>query len=122
MGSSPAKQSQVFDFDDTTVSDDDFGPKKPTGPVATEKPFDYEKQRKEIEAMASGIKSDSAYIQSGLGSPKSGERINVEEFKAVKNKPLKPIKKEILSSRVTTMGKFHKIMPKPPEVEIPPGK
>ena len=42
-------------------------------------------------------------LDKGLG-PHQGPPKTLEEFKAVKNKPLKPIKKEILSSRGTTMN------------------
>ena len=46
--------------------------KKPVGPVATKKPFDYKKQSKEIRAMVSGIKSDTAYLRSGIYGTDSG--------------------------------------------------
>ena len=46
--------------------------KKPTGPRAEKKPFDYKKQSEKIKAMASGIKADDAYIRSGIPSPKAG--------------------------------------------------
>ena len=46
--------------------------KKPVGPVATKKPFDYKKQSEEIRAMVSGIKSDTAYLRSGIYGTDSG--------------------------------------------------
>ena len=46
--------------------------KKQVGPVATKKPFDYKKQSKEIDAMVSGIKSDTAYLRSGIYGTDSG--------------------------------------------------
>ena len=55
--------------------------KKQVGPVATKKPFDYKKQSKEIDAMVSGIKSDTAYLRSGIYGTDSGSVLDRQMMK-----------------------------------------